>query len=138
MNRVKKNLETNRSRVGDLERSILEGVTFPDVGSFEIRADVLTKDGATSRSKNFQNLSQNQKSKAQLIQMFREFERFNNQDGITDADAERILEGFLVGFNGSRIKESVDLAIARRKIDDDYVRLKEQFGVAVGIFQGLI
>lgn len=87
MNRVKKNLETNRSRVGDLERSILEGVTFPDVGSFEIRADVLTKDGATSRSKNFQNLSQNQKSKAQLIQMFREFERFNNQDGITDADA---------------------------------------------------
>ena len=30
------------------------------------------------------------------------------------------------------------MAIARRKIDDDYVRLKEQFGVAVGIFQGLI
>lgn len=135
---MKRNLETNRARVGDLERTIMDGVTFPDVGSFEIKADVLTKDGAASRSKGFQNLSQNQKSKAQLIQMFREFERFNNQDGIADADAERILEGFLVGFNGSRIKESVDLAIARRKIDDDYVRLKEQFGVAVGIFQGLI
>lgn len=70
--------------------------------------------------------------------MFREFERFNNQDGINDADVEKVLEGFLVGFNGSRIKQSVDLAIARRKIDDDYLRLKEQFGVSVGIFQGLI
>ena len=48
------------------------------------------------------------------------------------------MEGFLVGFNGTRIKESVDLAIARRKLDDDYIRLKEQFGVAVGIFQGLV
>lgn len=104
MNRVKRNLETNRARVGDLERSILEGVTFPDVGSFDIKADILTKDGAASRSKGFQNQSQNQKTKTQLIQMFREFERFNNQDGINDADVEKVLEGFLVGFNGSRIK----------------------------------
>lgn len=48
------------------------------------------------------------------------------------------MEGFLVGLNGSRIKESVELSIARRRIDDDYTRLKEQFGVSVGIFQGLI
>lgn len=116
----------------------MEGVNIPDVGSFDIKADILTKEGAGSRNKGFQNLPQNQKSKAQLIQLFRQFERYNNQDGITDADIERTLEGFLVGFNGSRIKESVDLAISRRQLSDDYTRLKDQFGVAVGIFQTMI
>lgn len=136
--RIRKNIETNRSRVGEVERIILEGVTFPDVGNFDIRADVLAKDGASSRSKGYQSQTQNQRTKTQLIQMFREFERANGPEGISDADAERILEGFLVGFNGSRIKESVDLSIARRKLEDDYNRLKEQFGVAVGYFQGFI
>lgn len=138
MNRIRRNIETNRSRIGDLERVILEGVNLPEVGSFDIKADILTKEGASSRSKGYQNLSQNQKYKAQLIQLFREFERVNNQDGITDADIERILEGFLVGFSGSRIKESVETAIARRRLEEDYGRLKDQFGVAVGIFQGQI
>lgn len=44
----------------------------------------------------------------------------------------------MVGFTGTRIKESVDLSIARRKIEDDYNRLKEQFGVSVGYFQAFI
>ncbi len=30
------------------------------------------------------------------------------------------------------------MAIARRQISDDYTRLKDQFGVAVGIFQAMI
>jgi len=51
-----------------------------------------------------------------LVALFREFERLNNSGAITDADIERILEGFLVGMTGSRIKESVDLAISRRKM----------------------
>jgi hypothetical protein len=99
---------------------------------------VLTREGASSRSKQYQNLPQAQKNKTQLVQLFREFEKVNNQDGITDADIERILEGFLVSFNGTRIKESVDLAIARRKSEEDYFRLKEQFGVAVGLMQSLV
>lgn len=41
-------------------------------------------------------------------------------------------------MGGTRLKESVDLAIARRKMEEDYTRLKDQFGVAVGVFQGLI
>jgi hypothetical protein len=49
----------------------MEGVNIPDVGSFDIKADILTKEGAGSRNKGFQNLPQNQKSKAQLIQLFR-------------------------------------------------------------------
>ena len=138
MNRIRKNIEANRARIGDLERVILEGVNFSEVGSFDIKADILTKDGASSRSKGYQNLSQQQKYKAQLVQLFREFERLNNQEGITDADIEKVLEGFLVGFSGSRIKETVELSLARRKLNEDYLRLKEQFGVAVGIFQGVL
>lgn len=71
INKIKRNIETNKSRIGDLERVILEGVNIPELGSFDIKADVLTKDGAGSRSKGFQNLPQNQKSKTQLIQLFR-------------------------------------------------------------------
>ena len=40
-----------------------------------------------------------------------------------------------MNLNGTRIKESVDLAIHRRKMEDDYNRIRDQFGVAVGIFQ---
>lgn len=43
MNRIKRNIDTNKSRIGDLERVIMEGVVIPDVGSFDIKADLLTK-----------------------------------------------------------------------------------------------
>lgn len=69
--RIRKNIETNRSRIGDLERVLLEGVNFPDVGSFDIKADILAKDGASSRTKGYQAQTQNQRSKTQLIQLFR-------------------------------------------------------------------
>jgi len=136
-NRLKKNIDTNRSKIGDLERVIFDGVVIPE-GNFEIRSDVLTKDGASSRSGSYQGTSQDQKNKLQMIQLFREFERLNNSTGITDGEAEKILESFLIGFNGMRIKESVSKAIERRKIEEDYIRLKEQFQVAVGIYQNQI
>ena len=136
MNKLKRNIDVNRSRVGELEKVLLEGVIIPEIGSFEIKADLLTKDGALSRSKSYQSLPENQKYRTQLIQLFREFERVNNQQGISDAEIEKILENFLVGFNGSRIRESVIQAIERRRLEEDHIRLKEQFGVAVGILQG--
>ena len=71
LNRLKRNIDPNRSRVGDLERVLLEGVTFPEVGSFEIKADLLTKDGALSRSQSYQGMSENQKYRTQLVQLFR-------------------------------------------------------------------
>ncbi len=138
MSKLRRNVDTNKSRVGDLERVIFEGVAFPEAGSFEIRADVLTKEGALSRSKGFQNLPENQKHKTKLIQLFREFERVNTQDGINDADIERVMEGFLMGMQGTRIRESVETAISRRKMEEDYTRMKDQFGVAVGILQGQV
>ena len=111
LNRIRKNIDNNRSRVGDLERAIFEGVAMGEIGSFEIRSDLLTQEGAQSRSKAYQSQSGAQRNKTQLIQLFREFERLNQTDGISDADIERILEGFLVGLGGSRIKESVSKAI---------------------------
>lgn len=121
--------------MGDLERLVFEGVAFPEAGSFDIKAEALTKEGALGRSKGYQSMPQNQKNKTQVIQLFREFERLNNQDGISDADIERVMEGFLLGLQGTRIRESVETAIHRRKMEEDYTRLRDQFGVAVGIFQ---
>ena len=51
--KMKNNLEFNRSRIGDLERIILEGVVIPDVGGYEIRAQQLTKDGSQPRSQHY-------------------------------------------------------------------------------------
>ena len=53
INRLKKNLDLNRHRIGDMEKIIMEGVVIPDVGGFEIRADSLAKDGAMSRSRTY-------------------------------------------------------------------------------------
>lgn len=114
-------------------------VNIPNVGSFDIKVDALTRDGSAPRSKVYQDLPQSQKYRTQLVALFREFERLSNQQGgITDGAIEGVLEGFLVGLAGTRIKESVELSIQRRKMEDDYSRLRDQFGVAVGIFQDQI
>jgi hypothetical protein len=54
-----------------LERVIFEGVNIPELGNFDIKADILAKDGAASRTKGYQNQTQTQKYKTQLIQLFR-------------------------------------------------------------------
>ena len=138
MNKLRRNVDSNKSKVGDLDRIIFEGVVLPEIGSFDIKADALTREGAMSRSSGYQNLPQGQKLKTQVIQLFRELERVNNQSGMSDNEVERILEGFLMNLQGTRIRESVETAIRRRKMEDDYDRIKDQFGVCVGIFQAQI
>lgn len=67
-------------------------VNVPNVGSFDIRADVLTKEGSAPRSQIYQNLPQGQKYRTQLVALFREFERISNQQGgITDGAIEAVL-----------------------------------------------
>ena len=139
LNKVKRNIDQNKSRLGaDVERLILDTVSLPDFGSFEIKSDLLAKDGAQSRSKAFQGQNQNQKNRTQLIQLFREFERINNSEGISDQQIEKVLEGFLVGLGDMRIKESVTKSIERRKMEGDYERLREQFQAAISIYQNQI
>lgn len=52
----------------------------------DIKADLLTKDGASSRSGAYSSLPQASKYKTQLVALFREFERLNNSGTLTDAD----------------------------------------------------
>ncbi len=77
--------------MGDLERVLLEGVNFPEIGSFEIKSEILTSDGAKSRSSSYSSLSEGAKYKTQLIQLFRQFERVNSSEGINDLEIEKQL-----------------------------------------------
>jgi len=72
LNKVKRNIDSNKSRLGaDVERLVLEAVNLPDFGSFDIKSDLLTRDGAQSRSKSFQGQNEGQRNKTKLIQLFR-------------------------------------------------------------------
>ncbi len=92
LNKVKRNIDTNKSRLGaDVERLVLEAVSLPDFGSFDIKSDLLTKEGAQSRGGAFKGQNEGQRNKTKLIQLFREFERVNNSEGISDAEVDKIL-----------------------------------------------
>jgi len=72
--RIKNNIEINRSRIGaDIERIIMEGVQMPEVGSYDIRADQLTRGGSVARTRSYENQSESERLKTKLVQMFREF-----------------------------------------------------------------
>ncbi len=135
LNRMKRNLDQNRTRIGDLDRLLLEGVNFPDVLSFEVRADMLTRDGAMSRSGTYSSQSSSQKLKTQTISFFRQLERLNNSDGLSEAELERAFENFLIGLEGTKFRETIDERMHRRNLEEDYNRLKEQFAAAVSIFR---
>lgn len=92
INRLKRNVDLNRFKLGEAEKLIFEGVTFPDVGNFDIKSDVFSEGTLASRSRVFQQQTDGQKYKTRLVQFFREFERLVNQSqGITDFELERIL-----------------------------------------------
>lgn len=126
--------------VSNLLRDSLQksGIQLPNIGSLDIRAESLTTDGASSRTSAYQGLSAEKKNKAQLISLFRQFEKINNAEGISDDEIDRILEGFIMNLEGSKFKEGVTLRLRRRKIEEDYERLQSQFGAAVSIFEAQI
>lgn len=116
---------------------MLEGVIFPDVGSFEIKAELLTQDGALSRSRMYNDSPDNQKLKTRLIQMFRELERLcHNSQHLAVQDVERVIENFVFSdLRNTRLFESMQTSIKRQKIEEDYNRLRENFAIAAGIYQ---
>jgi hypothetical protein len=85
LNKIKKNMELQKYKLGDAERLIMDGVVIPDVGSFDINADIFAENALSSRSRVFQQQSEAGKYKTRLVQLFREFERLSKQThGITD------------------------------------------------------
>jgi hypothetical protein len=136
---LKKNLDNNRSQIGAFEKSILEGVTFPEAGSFEIRADVLTRDGNVPRGTNFSGSSANFQFRTQLVSLFREFERFNtNPEGINEDDFERILEGFLIGLRGTKFTDFINLSLDTKKSLENYNKIKVKLNTAVALYRAQI
>lgn len=57
---------------------------MPEIGSYDIRVDQLTRDRSVPRTRSYENQSENDRVKTRMIQMFREFERLaNNPEGIS-------------------------------------------------------
>lgn len=89
---MKRNIDTNKYKLGENERLIFEGVNIPiDVGNFDIKADVFSEKTMGSRSRVYQQQTDGQKYKTKLVQLFRELERLTTQavqggQGPTDAD----------------------------------------------------
>lgn len=96
LNKIKKNIETNRYKLGEAEKIIMEGVVIPEVGSFDIKSDIFNESALASRSRIYQQQPEASKYRTRLVQVFREFERLVGQSqAITDFEIERIIEGFL-------------------------------------------
>lgn len=72
INRLKRNVDLNRFKLAETEKLIFEGVTFPDVGNFDIKSDVFSEGTLTSRSRVFQQQTEGQRYKTRLVQFFRE------------------------------------------------------------------
>ena len=139
LNAIKKNIEANRFKIGEAERLILNGVTFPEVGSFAIKADTFSENNLASRSRVSQQMPESVSNRTKLVQLFRQFERLNNQqEGFTNFEVERIIEGFI-----NNMPETKLYANARRSLDFfalsfEYQRLRENFSVAATIFGDLV
>lgn len=84
--RVKRNLDSNKGRFPELERTLFEGVVIPT--SDEIRADSLTKDNAVARNTNIPNV---QRLRGNLVTLFREFEKLLNSPDLNQAAIDRAL-----------------------------------------------
>ena len=60
----KKCIELNKNKIGqDASHLILDGVVLPDIGIFDIKADLLLKEGAQGRSQTHSQGSESQRNK---------------------------------------------------------------------------
>ena len=76
----------------------------------------MTKDGSAPRGNNYSAGSSAFQYRTQLVSLFREFERYNNSaEGISEADFERILEGFLIGLRGTKFTDFINLSLDTKK-----------------------
>lgn len=139
LNRIKRNIETNRYKLGEAERIVMDGVIIPDVGSFDVKSDVFSENSLSSRSRVYQQIPEVAKNKAKLVQFFREFERLvNQQEGFTDFEVERILEGFLNNMSETKLYHKVRRSLDIFGLTFEHQRLKENFAVAATIFTDIV
>lgn len=136
LSRLKRNIDQNRAQLSNgLDKSILEGVTFPEPGSLEIRADSLAREGSPPRGNNYSSGTPQFKYRTQLVSLFREFERLNSGEGITEADFERVMEGFLIGLRGTRFTDLLNASLESKKAIESYNKVKVKLNTAVGLYR---
>jgi hypothetical protein len=129
--RIRKNFDAAKGRSGaDLERTLFDGVILPS--SDEIRPDSLTRDNAVARQTNIPNI---QKLRGNLVVLFKEFERLLNSPELNQVAIDRTLEGFLLGLEGSRLRETTTQVLERVKMEDRYNKLRSAFAGAAGLFK---
>ena len=46
----------NKYKMGEAEKVIMEGVVIPEIGSFDIKADVFSENTLASRSRSYQQM----------------------------------------------------------------------------------
>jgi hypothetical protein len=141
--RLKRNVELNRYKVAESERLIFDGVNIPEVaevGNIDIRAETFTSGaGLANRSRVLQQMPDLQKYRVKLVQFFREFERLGSQQqGFTDFEVERILEGFISTMNETKLYEKMQLSLQNYRNSQEHLRIKENFAVAAGLYAELL
>ena len=108
--RIRRNFEKSKAKFpNDAEKLLFDGVVWP--AEEDIRADALTKDGAKGRG-NITN-----RTRTQMISLFKEFERLLANPNVTQAEFDRVLEGALLGLEGSTLKETIQQRINRAKLE---------------------
>ena len=75
------------------------------------------------------------KSKAALIAFVREVEKVIANPNATQEDIDRTLEGFLIGFQGSRLQSTVRTIIEVNKTSSDLKALQTKFATAAGFWK---
>ena len=94
IDRIKDNLFKYRNQIGSAERLVLEGVEFPNVGSYHIRPEILARDDMKYSRNRWVSEYRNH-----MLILFRELERLHsNPEAVTEAALERIIEGFLMSL----------------------------------------
>lgn len=112
MLRIKRNFEANRTQFPDnADRLLFDGVIWP--AEEEIRADLIVKDGAKGRG-GVVNVSN--RTRTQVIALFKEFERLLSSNTVTQADFDRTLEGHLLGLEGSTLRETIQQRVDRARL----------------------
>lgn len=71
--RIRRNIEAQRYKLGDAEKIVMEGVVVPDLASLDIKADIFSEGALASRSRVFQQQTEQVRLKTRLVQFFREF-----------------------------------------------------------------
>jgi len=78
------------------------------------------------------------RSKAALVAFVREIEKVIANPNATQEDIDRALEGFLVGFQGSRLQSVVKSITEIHKTSSDLKNLQSKFSAAAGFWKSTL